>query len=282
MLKKIKAVAVCCAVTMLAAAMPISANAANDLKINDAASVAVGDTFTYSMYISDASKGVMGMQAYVFYDTEYLQIDAKSINFDTLEGVIYNGNLDGYMTFNFSDISNYADFSSRAQLTSMDFKVLKEGNTNITYFIREMYDSDMVSLTGYTLTYDITADNEIVVSEQTPIVEASEKYINTYQGNFINYIDGKGNDNTDEKSDHKSVVGQKTTMVPQNNQSNQKYTDVQQSKGSSVTTNVIIVALVLIACAIGGVMYFRYKDKLKNGINANDTIYDDDMTDNDL
>ncbi len=283
MLKKLKAVAVCCAVTMLVAAVPMSANAANDLKINDAASVAVGDTFTYSMYISDASKGVMGMQAYVFYDTEYLQIDTKSINFETLEGVIYNGNLDGYMTFNFSDISNYADFSSRAQLTSMDFKVLKEGNTNITYFIREMYDSDMVSLTGYTITYDITADGETIVAEQTPIVESLEKYINTYQGNFINYIDGKGNDNTDEKSDHKSIVGQKTTMVPQNNQYNQQYTDVQQTKDStSVTKNVIIIGLILIVCAICGVMYFRYKEKKKYGIDDNDTIYDNNMTDSDL
>ena len=98
---------------------------AEEVKINDAASVAVGDTFTYSMYIADASKDVMGMQAYVFYDTDYLEIDTDSINFDNLNGVIYNGNLDGYMTFNFSDISNYASFSSRTQLVSMNFKVKK-------------------------------------------------------------------------------------------------------------------------------------------------------------
>lgn len=62
-----------------------------------------------------------------------------------------------------------------------------------------MYDSDMNTLTAYTITYDIKLDGETVVSEKTPIVEEAEKYINTYQGNFINYIDGKGNDNTDEK-----------------------------------------------------------------------------------
>lgn len=53
-----------------------------------------------------------------------------------------------------------------------------------------MYDSDMNTLTAYTITYDIKSDAKTVVSEKTPIVEEAEKYINTYQGNFINYIDG--------------------------------------------------------------------------------------------
>ena len=142
MFKKIKTTLACCSALMMLCAVPLNANAAEEVKINDAASVAVGDTFTYSMYIADASKDVMGMQAYVFYDTDYLEIDTDSINFDNLNGVIYNGNLDGYMTFNFSDISNYASFSSRTQLVSMNFKVKKSGNTNVTYFIKEMYDSD--------------------------------------------------------------------------------------------------------------------------------------------
>lgn len=64
-----------------------------------------------------------GYAGICFYDTDYLEIDTDSINFDNLNGVIYNGNLDGYMTFNFSDISNYASFSSRTQLVSMNFKV---------------------------------------------------------------------------------------------------------------------------------------------------------------
>ena len=130
MLKKIKtAIAYCSAMLMIVAAT-MSANAANEVTINDSANVAVGDTFTYSMFISDAQSGIMGMQAYVFYDTDYLEIDTSSISFETLNGVIYNGNLDGYMTFNFSDINNYADFSSRSQLVSMNFKVKKAGNTN--------------------------------------------------------------------------------------------------------------------------------------------------------
>ena len=137
MFKKIKTTLACCSALMMLCAVPLNANAAEEVKINDAASVAVGDTFTYSMYIADASKDVMGMQAYVFYDTDYLEIDTDSINFDNLNGVIYNGNLDGYMTFNFSDISNYASFSSRTQLVSMNFKVKKSGNTNVTYFIKE-------------------------------------------------------------------------------------------------------------------------------------------------
>ena len=282
MLKKLKTTLVCCTAAMLLAALPVSANAADDVRINDAASVAVGESFTYSMYISDASAGIMGMQAYVFYDTDYLEIDTASINFETLNGVIYNGNLNGYMTFNFSDITNYADFSSRSQLTSMNFKVKKAGDTNITYFIREMYGSDTQSLTAYTFTYDILTNGKALVTEQTPVVESSDKYINTYQGNFINYIDGKGNDNTDQKTDHAAIIGERTTMVPQNPQANTQYINVEQSgSGTSVTTFVIICGVVLLACAIGGVMYFRHKENLKNGIKSDSSINDNDMTESD-
>lgn len=282
MLKKLKTTLVCCTAAMLLAALPLSANAADEVRINDAASVAVGESFTYSMYISDASDGIMGMQAYVFYDTDYLEIDTASINFETLNGVIYNGNLNGYMTFNFSDITNYADFSSRSQLTSMNFNVKKAGNTNITYFIREMYGSDTQSLTAYTFTYDIISNGKTLVTAQTPVVETSDKYINTYQGNFINYIDGKGNDNTDEKTDHKAIIGERTTMVPQNSQGNTQYINVEQSdSGTSVTTFVIICGVVLLACAIGGVMYFRHKENLKNSINSESNINDNDMTESD-
>lgn len=282
MLKKLKTTLLCCTAAMLLAALPVSANAADEVRINDVASVSVGESFTYSMYISDASDGIMGMQAYVFYDTDYLEIDTASINFETLNGVIYNGNLNGYMTFNFSDITNYADFSSRSQLTSMNFKVKKAGDTNITYFIREMYGSDTQSLTAYTFTYDILTNGKALVTEQTPVVESSDKYINTYQGNFINYIDGKGNDNTDEKTDHKAIIGERTTMVPQNPQANTQYIDVEQSgSGTSVTTFVIICGVVLLACAIGGVMYFRHKENLKNGIKSDSSINDNDMTESD-
>lgn len=282
MFKKLKTTLVCCTAAMLLAALPVSANAADEVRINDAASVSVGESFTYSMYISDASDGIMGMQAYVFYDTDYLEIDTASINFETLNGVIYNGNLNGYMTFNFSDITNYADFSSRSQLTSMNFKVKKAGDTNITYFIREMYGSDTQSLTAYTFTYDILTNGKALVTEQTPVVESSDKYINTYQGNFINYIDGKGNDNTDEKTDHKAIIGERTTMVPQNSQGNTQYINVEQSgSGTSVTTFVIICGVVLLACAIGGVMYFRHKENLKNGIKSDSSINDNDMTESD-
>ena len=149
----------------------------------------------------------------------------------------------------------------------------------LTYFIKEMYDSDMNTLTAYTITYDIKSDGETVVSEKTPIVEEAEKYINTYQGNFINYIDGKGNDNTDEKTDHKAVIGEKTTMMPQNNQGNTQYVDVQKSgSGASVTTIVIVCGLLLIGGAIGGVMYFRHKENTKNGLNTDSDNIDNDMT----
>ena len=71
-------------------------------------------------------------------------------------------------------------------------------------------------------------------------------------------------------------------MVPQNPQANTQYIDVEQSgTGTSVTTFVIICGVVLLACAIGGVMYFRHKENLKNGIKSDSSINDNDMTESD-
>ena len=47
MFKKIKTTLACCSALMMLCAVPLNANAAEEVKINDAASVAVGDTFTY-------------------------------------------------------------------------------------------------------------------------------------------------------------------------------------------------------------------------------------------
>ena len=51
MFKKIKTTLACCSALMMLCAVPLNANAAEEVKINDAASVAVGDTFTYSMFM---------------------------------------------------------------------------------------------------------------------------------------------------------------------------------------------------------------------------------------
>ncbi len=280
MTKKIKTVAAGCAAVLLAAAMPVSVNAADEATVNDTVNIEVGDTFTYSMYLSDTTKDLMGMQAYVFYDTDNLEIDTESISFETLNGVIYNGNLDGYMTFNFSNFSNPVDFSSCAQLISINFKVKKSGNTNIRYFIKEMYDSDMVSLTSYTLTCDISIDGEKLITDQTPIVESSKEYIDAYQGHFINYIDGKGNDNTDEKTDHKSIIGERTTVVPEN-ADNQPVKAEESKFGTSINTFVIIIGCVLLACAIAGVIYFRHKEIKKNGLNSDISNLNQENSEND-
>ena len=116
----------------------VSVNAAEGANINNEFTANAEEKFTYAMYMSDCTEKVLGVQMYVFYDKDCLEIDPQSVTFDQFNGAIFNANLEGYMTFNWTNISELADFSSRSKIVSMDFKVLKEGNTDITYFIREM------------------------------------------------------------------------------------------------------------------------------------------------
>ena len=251
-------------IAMLCLLSVTSAFAAQETNINEHFTANVGDKFTYSMYMSDCTEGVLGVQMYVFYDKEYLEIDPSSVTFERFNGAIYNANLDGYMTLNWTNISQLADFSSRAGIVSMDFTVLKEGNAEITYFIREMYGEDMEHLKSYKITYDVTKDGETIVSEQTPLVNGSDAVLGEYQGDFINYLDGMGEENSPNKENHQSYTGVKTTISNNANNSSQS----GSSSGSkSLTTVVVIGGLVLLIVLIAIVMVFKRKESDKDSDN---------------
>ena len=234
----------------------VSVNAAEGANINNEFTANAEEKFTYAMYMSDCTEKVLGVQMYVFYDKDCLEIDPQSVTFDQFNGAIFNANLEGYMTFNWTIISELADFSSRSKIVSMDFKVLKEGNTDITYFIREMYGNNTETLKSYKLTYDIIKDGETIVSEKTPIVNGSDEVIAEHQGDFINYLDGMGEENSPNKDDHKAHQGEKATMLPAD-------TDTQTTENNSQAsskTYFIIGGVVILIMLIGVVFILKGKN----------------------
>lgn len=263
--KKIFAIVLAICLLALSA---ISANAEeNKIKINDETELLVDDTFTYSLYLSEATEGVMGIQMYVFYDKDYLEIDPNSVVFDTFTSAVYNAKLDGFMTFNWTDISNLADFTKKAQVVSMNFKVKQAGDTKITYFVKEMYGEDMTYLKSYKWTYDITKGDEVISSDLTPDVDNSDEVLSTYQGEFINYADGMGEDNTPNSSNHISYVGQKVTMIAH---TYSEVTKTNDTEAKNSNTNVVVaIAIVLVVLALVAIFILRKKAVNKTNGNSN-------------
>lgn len=191
-----------------------SDGSSNTLKINGDASVEVGKTVTYTLYLSDASDPVVGFEMRLFYDSDYLEYQPSSIKFEHFDAVIYNENIDGKIPMNYSALSNKPDFSKKSQFVSVDFKVKKAGESEISYFFTELYGDDMTYLKSFTFTYELAVGEESVVSDAVPPVNRDEDNLRDNQGDFINYADGKGENNansndtaTDSKSsDTKAAV----------------------------------------------------------------------------
>ena len=175
------------------------------LEINDDAEIAVGQTVTYNLYLSDADDEIMGFELRLFYDSDYLEYQQKSLNFEKFDFVIYNSSL--------------PSFKEKAQFVSASFKVKKEGSAGITYFFTELYGEDLEYLKKYKFTYDMIVDGEKIVDNATPPVNEDENTIENNQGDFINYEDGMGDENTPNKGDHKmvgSIVNKSVVEVTRN------------------------------------------------------------------
>ncbi len=175
------------------------------LEINSDAEVSVGQTVTYDLYLSDADEEIMGFELRLFYDSDFLEYQQKSLNFEKFDFVIYNENIEGKIPMNFSSLSSLPSFKEKAQFLSASFKVKKEGNADITYFFTELYGENLEYLKKYKFTYDMTVDGEKIVDDAVPPVNEDENTLQNNQGDFINYEDGMGDENTPNKSDHKMV-----------------------------------------------------------------------------
>ncbi|MCH5304417.1 MAG: hypothetical protein J1E41_06100 [Ruminococcus sp.] len=240
-------------VVLVIALSCVSAFAASDLTINKNAKASKGDTVTYTLKLGECSDKLEGIQMYVFYDKDYLEIDAESLSLPELRGAVSNANFGDGIAFNWTSVTDLVSFADTKTLMTVDFKVKKTGKTDITYFITEMYGDDMTYFKDYTLTNDISVNNDIVVNSETPILSEDSALNNKYQGSFTNYADGKGERNGSGEN-HVAVTG--VTTLPQVTASAQVL-DVTKDTQTPITTIITILGVILVVVAIVIVIILR-------------------------
>ena len=257
----------------LVLASSFSTSAAEDeLVINSDAKVKVGDTVKFSLYLSDTTEDIIGFEMRLFYDSEYLEFDKDSITYEKFDGVIHNLNLENKIPISWTNISAPASFSQKALFVSAEFKVLKGGETEISQFVTEMYGDDMTYLKSYKWTYDITVNNEPVVTDKTPVMNADEETLNRSQGSFINYVDGMGEENSPNQDNHEVFGGtgpQAGTNVVSNVLDVTRYENAGGSGSSDMTPIIIVAAIVVVIGAIIAILIVKKKDDKKNATNTN-------------
>lgn len=256
---------------VLASSFTTSA-AEDELVINSDAKVKVGDTVKFSLYLSDTTEDIIGFEMRLFYDNEYLEFDKDSITYEKFNGVIHNLNLENKIPISWTNISEPANFSQKALFVSADFKVLKGGETEISQFVTEMYGDDMTYLKSYKWTYDITVNNEPVVTDKTPVMNADEETLNRSQGSFINYVDGMGEENSPNQDNHEVFGGtgpQAGTNVVSNVLDVTRYENAGGSGSRDLTPIIIVAAIVVVIGAIIAILIVKKKDDKKNATNTN-------------
>ncbi len=237
------------------------AYAAEDvLTINSDAKVNVGDTIKFSLNLSDCTEEIIGFEMRIFYDSNYLQFNKDSLTYDKFQGVIYNQNLQNVIPMSWTNISNGADFSKKGLLVSAEFKVIKGGETEISEFITDMYGDDMTYLKSYKLTYDITVNDEVIVSDKPPVVNDDEETLKQKQGGFINYDDGMG-DNSPDKNSHRAIISTEVVDVT-------RYEQADSPSSGSTLTIFVIIGIVVVVLAVIAVVIVKKRDDSKNIIKT--------------
>lgn len=266
MKKVIKFISTSMIIALLLVATVVPSFAAGNLVINGdkSAKAKVGDVVTYELYLGDCKEDVLGLQAYLFYDKNYLEVDSDSLEFPSLTKVVSNPSLDNCITFNWTDVSNLADFSKSKGFVTVDFKVLKAGKTDISYFISELYGEDMTYLKNYTFTYNLKINDKTVIKDATPILNEDEENLNKYQGSFTNYADGKGEKNG-SGDDHIAVTGVVTTDVAPATSVAEEVTKGEDNFGMILT----IIGIVAVVIAIVIVIILRNNYNKRNNKEEN-------------
>lgn len=276
MSKKIKnMLSILFAAVLTVSAFCVSVNAADDdLTINissdekQAVTAKVGDTVKYAVYMTDTKEDVIGVAMSVFYNDEYLKMDTKSVKSESFSNTVGNPNLKNRYTFTWTDVQNPVKLNGEKSLVSAEFEVTKGGTTDLSYFISDMYGDDMTYLKSYKITCKLWVNGEEVEQDAVPIVNDDTANEEKIQGDFVNYIDGMGEENSPNKDDHKSVVVEKKYISTQTNTKVEDVTKVVESSNGngsgSTTTIIIIVAIVVVLLAAGAVIIVKKKDE-KNG-----------------
>ena len=265
-----------CFVSLLMLSMMTSMTvfaADNELTVNSDAKVKVGDKIKYTLYLSDTKEDIIGFELRMFYDHNYLELDKDSMNYGKFDGVIHNLNIEDKIPINWTNISTPISFANKAEFLSMEFKVVKGGETEISQFVTEMYGDDMTYLKSYKWSYDITVNDKSIVKDQTPVISDDKQTLENNQGSFINYVDGMGEENTPNKDNHQAVVGSVPgTQIATQYVDVTRYENVTSNDSFNMMPIIVIVAIVVIVGAIVAILIIKKRDDAKISDKNDDNV----------
>ena len=260
--------------TAAATATTAGAQAANDgsvLTINNAASVEVGKTVTYTLYLSEATESIVGFELRLFYDSDFLEYQKNTLKFDKFDVVFFNEDIRGKIPMNYTSLNNQPLFDKKGQFLTANFKVTGGGNADISYFFTELYGENMDYLRSYRFTYDLAVDGETILKDAVPVVNADPDTLANNQGDFINYSDGIGEDNyPNSASEHVRIgsgVKSQVIDVTKDNDEN----GVKKTTGNNFVKYLIIFAILgfVVAAIVVAIVMVRKKNQEEI---ANETI----------
>lgn len=238
--KSISAILLSLILILAPSVMYVSA-AEGELILDDKLAYKVGDTIKYDLSLQ-SPEGVIGIQMDLKYDPEYLKLNTDSVKSPNFLASTINPNLDGCIILVWSNATDAANFIEKAEMLSAEFEVLKEGKTNITYLIEEMYSFDITYLKEYTISVDYSQNGTVVKENDVPIVEKDPAFVDEHQGQFPNYADGKGQDNKDVESDRTLVTSANKVNEPAENNANNNSNNNQNAATQATDANGNVVA----------------------------------------
>ena len=159
---------------------------------NNSIRAKVGDIIKYSICMSDVTEDVLGVKINGFYDSEYLSIVQNSFTTDAFSNYDTSTGTNNCYTLQWTDVQNLAKIDPNTPLFTIEFKVEKNGETDLSYFITDMYGEDMTYLKSYTITCNVSVNGNEEEKNLTPIVNPDCVNDSSFQGSFMNYIDGMG------------------------------------------------------------------------------------------
>ena len=214
--------------------LSVSAVSAEDeLTINKKAKATAGDKVKYTLYLADTEEEIEGFEMQLHFDKDILKPVEDAFKFPNINGVVEN-EVGGDIYINWTNISNKLSFSDKKVFLSLEFNVISGGSTDITYFIKEMYGSNMSYLKKFTWTYDLAVNDEDQITGEAPLLtDIKHVKANNLQGAYINYEDGKGEENGGDGE-------RKVVTDPDSDLLQQRDLEQQNMAGQTATVSRII------------------------------------------
>ena len=173
-----------------------------------------GNTVTYVLKLSGVKTPIVGCEYSIYFDSSVLQVDSV-LDFNDkgedewLGSEVINPDLNGEVRGNWSIIKGSPEFNDQRNFITINFKAISDGSTDISYFVRYMYDNSIFSdesrpqITDYKFTCDVTVSGDKVLEEAQPELNVEETQ---KSGLFVNSITG---DSKDADADIPGTVAKK-------------------------------------------------------------------------